>query len=264
MSPGPEHYNRIYQLIESRANISAHLTDVLLGLAWSSVQIRCDESEQLSTGMCFSPLHAPRNLPWPGSLLDKSLADILSWLHSWDNSQIVVAMAAANAAIAVNNPLLKKAQVITEYKPFNIPANLAVFAHFAPQLEGKEVVIIGRYPGIEYFDKQFHYTCIERNPQGKDLPDSAANYVLPNADWVFITASSLANKTLPHLLWLARNATVVLMGPSMPWLAEWADYGVDYLAGVQVEDHALLQTIIGQGGGTKVFELAAPYRVLKL
>ena len=67
-----------------------------------------------------------------------------------------------------------------------------------------------------------------------------------------------------QLLWLSRNATVVLMGPSMPWLAEWGDFGVDYLAGVSVEDHAQLHKIIAQGGGTRVFEQAAPYRVVQL
>lgn len=264
MTQGPEYYNRIYQLIEARANIPAHISDVLLGLAWSSVTLQCDDSRALSTGLAFSPAQAPRNLPWPGTLTEKSIADILSWLHGWDNSQLVVALAAANAAISLNNVLLTKAEPVTCHRPFDIPANLAVFAHFAEQLHGADVAIIGRYPGIEYFDKQFSYTCIERTPQGRDLPDAAANYILPQADWVFITASSLTNKTLPHLLWLARNATVVLMGPSMPWLAEWADFGVDYLAGVQVEDPALLHTIISQGGGTKIFDGAAPYRVIRL
>lgn len=99
-----------------------------------------------------------------------------------------------------------------------VPGHLRVFAHFRPQLEGQKVVVIGHYPGLELLWQGFPYQCLERNPQDGDLPDSAAEFLLPQADWVFVSVSSLANKTLPRLLELSRHARVVLMGPSLPWL----------------------------------------------
>lgn len=84
------------------------------------------------------------------------------------------------------------------------------------------------------------------------LSDTAADYILPHADWVFITASSIANKTLPHLLSLTKNARVVLMGPSLPWSFEWAEFGVSYLAGVDVCDRGKLVEIASEGGGTRI------------
>ncbi len=76
--------------------------------------------------------------------------------------------------------------------------------------------------------------------------------------------SSLANKTLPGLLALATQAQVVLMGPSLPWLSEWAEFGVDYLAGIRVNDAQLLRTIVAEGGGTRIFDQAVNYCVAAL
>jgi uncharacterized protein (DUF4213/DUF364 family) len=81
---------------------------------------------------------------------------------------------------------------------------------------------------------------------------------------VFITASSIANKTLPHLFELSKNAQVVLMGPSLPWLSGWRDFGVNYLAGVAVRDREKLFQIAAEGGGTRIFDEAVEYRLLAL
>jgi uncharacterized protein (DUF4213/DUF364 family) len=81
---------------------------------------------------------------------------------------------------------------------------------------------------------------------------------------VFLTASAIANKTLPRLLELSRRAQVVLMGPSVPWLAEWADFGVDYLAGVRVRACDALWQVAAEGGGTRIFQEAVEYRVLRV
>jgi uncharacterized protein (DUF4213/DUF364 family) len=111
---------------------------------------------------------------------------------------------------------------------------------------------------------QHNYACIERRDLVDSLPDTASEYLLAEADWVFVTASALANKSLPRLLDLSRGARVVLMGPSLPWLGEWADFGVDYLAGVVVHDPQALWQVIAEGGGTRLFEQAAEYRLLRV
>ena len=87
---------------------------------------------------------------------------------------------------------------------------------------------------------------------------------VPAADWVFLTASSLANKTFPRLAELARGATTVLMGPGTPWLAELAAFGIDYLAGVQVTDPGQLRRTVAEGGGTRLFEAGVQYRLASL
>ena len=86
---------------------------------------------------------------------------------------------------------------------------------FAPHVQGTKVVVIGSYPGLEASGLLGDFTCLERRPRPGELPDTAAESILPQAEWVFITASSIANKTLPRLLTLSARARVVLMGPSV-------------------------------------------------
>jgi hypothetical protein len=88
--------------------------------------------------------------------------------------------------------------------------------------------------------------------------------LLPNADWVFLTATSLINKTFPRLAELAQHATTVLMGPTTPWLPQLAEFGIDYLAGVEVIDAEKLQQTIAEGGGVRIFETGVRYRVVEL
>ena len=103
--------------------------------------------------------------------------------------------------------------------------------------------------------------ALERQPVANDLPDPAAEFVIPQADWVFITATSLINKTFPRLAALARDAVTVLMGPSTPWLPAFAEFGVDFVAGVLPVDIDRAAAIAGEGGGTRLFGEGVRYAV---
>ena len=54
------------------------------------------------------------------------------------------------------------------------------------------------------------------------------------------------------------------MGPSLPWMEEWVDYGIDFLAGVQVTNADALQATVAEGGGVKIFDHAVQYQVVDL
>ncbi len=257
--PLPVDASCLYDLIIERARGPAVLEQMALGLSWSLACIR-SESGEAGYGLCFSPTAAPRNLSWPGGLSGRSVSELTPWLMSWDPCEAVVGAAVVNALVNQASPLIERA------KPLRCSEapHLSVFEYFQPQLTGAKVAIIGRYPGLDRFRNRFDYTCIERRPGAGDLPDAAANWVLPEADWVFITASSIVNKTLPHLLNVSQQAKVVLMGPSLPWLSEWADFGVDYLAGVRVNHPDQLHRILMEGGGTNIFSESVNYQLLAL
>lgn len=110
-------------------------------------------------------------------------------------------------------------------------------------LHGEKVVVIGRYPCIEAYQKQFELTILERQPQLHDYPDPAWEFLLPQADWVFISGSTIPNKTFPRLAQLSQHATTVLMGPTVPWLPQLAEFGINYLAGVKIEDGIALPKV---------------------
>ncbi len=105
---------------------------------------------------------------------------------------------------------------------------------------------------------------LERQPMADDYPDPACEYLLPDADWVFLSGTTIINKTFPRLAELSQQATTVLMGPSVPWLPQLHEFGIDYIAGITVTDASLLYQTLSEGGGVKIFENGASYRLAAL
>lgn len=239
----------VYDRLVAAAAIDDGVEEVLIGLTWT---LCCAGS---GVGLAMSPGLASRTLPWPGTLAGRAVGELATWLYDWDPFRATVGMAAVNAAINSASPLQRSAAPIIT----GGPANLAVFEHFAGRLAGKQVVVIGRYPGLDIYAGRFEFSVLERQPGGQDLPDAASEYLLADADWVFMTAMTLINKTFPRLAELSRDANLVLMGPTVPWLHELADYGVDYLAGVQLTDADSLRQTVAEGGGTRIFEQGVRY-----
>jgi uncharacterized protein (DUF4213/DUF364 family) len=239
---------RVYELLLDHATSDSLVEAVNIGLVWTV----CKAGQ---CGLAMSPQLPTRTLPWSGALVGKSLRELCVWINEWEAYQATVGMAAINATL--------NAQPLPD--GITLPAgNLAVFEHFLPQLIGKKVVVIGRYPHIERYAEQIDLHIIERQPTATDYPDSACEFLLPKADWVFLTGASLVNKTFPRLAELSQHATTILMGPTTPWLPQLADFGIDYLAGVEITDAEKLQQTIAEGGGVRIFETGVRYRVVDL
>jgi len=247
-------YHEVYSLLLDNLEPDARIEDLILGLTWTYCR-----SE--GVGLAMGPEQANRTLPWSGTLRGRPLTEVAHWIRSWDPIEAATAMAAINSSLNYRNPLQAQATPIV---PQGVPANLSVFEHFLPQLHGKKVTVVGRYPGLDRYRDCCDMTVLERRPQADDLPDQACEYVLPESEWVFMSATTLSNKTFPRLAELARDSQLVLMGPTVPWLNELVDFGVDYLAGVVVRDEERLKQTVAEGGGTRIFETGVEYRVVDL
>ncbi len=247
-----ENPSRIYELLLDYAGSDTQVTELNIGLVWTVCKAK-------HLGLAMSPGLPTRSLPWPGTLNGKTLAELASWITDWEPYKATVAMAAINCSL---NRYELPAGITLLPDPKS--ANLAVFEHFLPQLHDKKVVVIGRYPGIERYSDQLELSIIERQPTPGDYPDPACEFLLPDADWVFLTASSITNKTFPRLAELAQHATTVLMGPTVPWLPELHEFAIDYLAGVEVIDPVKLYQTVAEGGGVRIFDDAVRYRIVDL
>lgn len=251
----------IYKLLIDYARSDAVLTELVLGINWSVARVEmAGQSDNHHCGLCFSPTQLPRTIPWAGTLPGRTTNELSEWITQWDSAAAVVGALVINAVINGNSPLLLQSETFH----CNGPPHLRVFQHFRSQLAGQKVVVVGHYPDLGSYAETSSWYCLERNPRSGNTPDTAAEYLIPEADWVFITASSIANKTLPRLLELAKNAQVVLMGPSLPWLEDWAEFGVNYLAGVEVLSAEKLWQVASQAGGTRIFDEACQYRLARL
>jgi len=242
----------IYELLLDYARTEAQITDLNIGLVWTVCK-----SRQL--GLAMSPGIPTRTLPWSGTLAGKTLAELAGWITDWEPYKACVAMAAINCSL--NRYELPAGATLM---PTPERTNLAVFDYFLPRLQGKKVVVVGRYPGIEQLAEQIDLSILERQPLLNDYPDPACEFLLPDADWVFLTASSITNKTFPRLAELAQHATTVLMGPTVPWLPELHEFAIDYLAGIEVIDPEKLVQTVAEGGGVRIFDDAVRYRIVDL
>lgn len=246
---------QIYELLIDYASAPDPVEEVLIGPIWTLCRT------ERGIGLAMSPRIPTRTLDWSGTLRGRPVGELAAWVKEFEPYKATVGMAAVNAALA---ELALPPDSVPVAAGSVLPANLAVFEHFLPRLEGQNVVVIGRYPGLEALAERCRLTVLERTPGPGDLPDCACEYLLPEADWVFVTASSLTNKTFPRLAELSRAARTVLMGPTLPWLPEFADWGIDYLAGVEVMDAEILRRTVAEGGGVRIFDGAVRYRIAEL
>jgi uncharacterized protein (DUF4213/DUF364 family) len=244
---------RIYELLLDYCSTDAVADRLLIGLVWTL----CQSGNTI--GLSMSPQFATRTLSWSGDLAGKSLIDLAAWILEWDPYQASVAMSAINTYL---NTQAMPDSIALDSTAEN--ANLAVFEYFLPQLSGKNVVVVGRYPGIERYQDQIALKILEKQPGIGDYPDAACEFLIPNADWVFLTASSIPNKTFPRLAELANHAKTVLMGPTTPWLPQLHEFGIDYLAGVEITDSEALYRTVAEGGGKRIFNTGVRYRIAEL
>ena len=104
-------------------------------------------------------------------------------------------------------------------------------------LRGKHIGVVGHLnmPDSVYAQAA-SVRILERSPRPGDYPDSACDWLFPQCDVVIMTASTLVNKTLPHLLDLCKNAYTILAGPTCPMCPELLDMGLDRIAGLVITD----------------------------
>ena len=238
----------------------AFVSNVVLGLSWTVVELQRTSTQKglRHYGVCFSPSNVSRTLPWAGTLRGRSASELIPWIKSWNPAEAAVGCAVVNGLIGSQSTCFVQASEIVSDQP----PHLQVFDYFYDRFPGQRVVVVGRYPGLEPHPEAAAWDTIERMPDAGDLPDTAAEYVLSEANWAFITGSSLANKTLPSLLRAAAHSKTVLMGPSVPWSGLWHQFGVDFVAGIAVKNPEKLLQVAMEGGGTRLFELACCYRLV--
>lgn len=246
----------IYDLLQDYAAAPASVREVLIGLVWTY----CETD---AVGLAMSPGISTRTLPWAGTLRGKSVAELSAWVREFDPYRATVGMAAVNAGI---NSLQLPVPGLSLSLKSESGSNLAVFEHFLAEIKGRRIVVIGRYPGLDRFMErhELDLVVLERQPGPGDLPDTACEYLLREAEWVFITASSIPNKTFPRLAALSANAVSVLMGPTTPWLPDLYHFGIDYLAGVEISDREALRQTVAEGGGVRIFDTGLRYRIVPL
>jgi uncharacterized protein (DUF4213/DUF364 family) len=228
---------------------------VCLGLGYTGVKL---ESGQM--GVCHSLLSemAPaccEIIEQAGTLAGRPVPALLSLADSWDLGERVIGIATMNAL----------SQIVFKNHPDRYALEERNLIDVLEIGRDDAVVLVGLIkPFIPILRSKAKQLCIlERGFQREKgiLPDTACEEVIPEADVVVITGSSLANGTIDRLLELAENArTVALVGPTVSCVPDpLFKRGVSFVGGIRIFDPDKAMQIIGEGGGTPQLKQAAKF-----
>ncbi len=211
------------------------VTEVDVGLHWVLVQVRyTDGSQRAGVASVQVNWSDPVAYPVGHYQLDKDAAQLLFLLRSTDITKSAVGLAIFNALHQPDKSALVTADAVD---------------WLADRCEGRAIAIVGRFPFIEDELRPVadHVYVFEREPAPGEFGAHDMAAVLPRADIVAITSSTLVNHTLDDILAVTDRQIVVLLGPSTPLTARLFDCGVDALFGVRVADVRAVQDSVRDG-----------------
>ena len=240
---------RLYELLLDHANLGVAVERVQLGVNWTLCQAGASGLASTLGGSTWAseaqPLHG------------RPLAELAAWLSRWDRQQASVGLAAVNAALNREADMVYASGTL--YKGQD--AAQSAFDTFLPWITGQRVAVIG--PVLPFSTPQpigeLHLFAPAEGALG-----ARAESLLPQADWLFVHAQTLADKTLPRILELAEGARCVLYGAQTPWLDELHEFGIDYLLGVQIDEPQRLHTVVAEGGDLANLAHVLSFRLLCL
>jgi uncharacterized protein (DUF4213/DUF364 family) len=146
----------------------------------------------------------------------------------------------ASVGVAAINSLVPP--IAEELEPGNGHRLLAEYG------AGRSVALVGHFSFIEELRQQVRELWVlELHPEEGDLPACEAPRILPQADVVAISGSTLVNHTLEDLLALAKGRQVVLLGPSSIFSPILFDHGICAVCGAVVRDEEEVLRCVSAG-----------------
>ena len=233
-----EIYDELIELLPTNLKIK----DFTAGLNWFFLDTG-------SVGMAMTPKEGISKISLSGKVAGMQIRDAANLVKSWNNYEAALGLATINSFInSKGNVENWTGRTLAEQNRADI------FDYMnEDKLAGKKVAVIGHFRRLERVSEICELSILERIPVMGDLPDPSCEYILPSQDVIFITGTTLINKTLPRLLQLSKNAYVILVGPSTPMAPCLYNYGVDVLSGAVVTKPKKLQRIIKEAGSGEFF-----------
>jgi uncharacterized protein (DUF4213/DUF364 family) len=113
----------------------------------------------------------------------------------------------------------------------------------------RRVALIGHFPFASRLRGHVGTLWVlEEQPRGEDVPVERAVDIVPQADVLAITGTTLINHTYERLIALRRpDAFAVILGPSTPLSPILFDHGADVLSGAVVDNVDAVLRAVCQG-----------------
>ena len=183
--------------------------DVRIGLSWTAVVVEIAGARRcgLAATLRGERGHGSPTMPDAGHLVERSARELAIWA-SQDRGNLTQ----TSVGFATLNALLAAAAADQQWTDLNAAEVIA------ERGVGKRVALVGHFPFVEQLREQVGALWVlELQPQPGDRPASAAAEILPQADIIAVTATTLINGTFAGLMALANPvALTMLLGPSTP------------------------------------------------
>jgi uncharacterized protein (DUF4213/DUF364 family) len=227
-----ELFNKLISLLPE-----GRIVSVNVGLFYSAVVVEANGKQRCGLAATLANCefeHA--RLPAveeAGRLEQHSTLDLAKLVFSNSHTEASIGLATINALLP----------------PVENSVDLAAEDYIARQGANCKVALIGHFPFVSRLKDQVKKLWVlELNPKEDDLPASAAPEIIPQADILAITATTLINHTFEGIFDLRKpDAKVLLLGPSTPLSTVMFEYGVHVLSGSIVEDPVTVLSLVRQG-----------------
>jgi hypothetical protein len=181
--------------------------------------------------------HSHKGVRDVGQLTEKNAFELALYSRSNHLLEASIGMAAVNSLIDVDESRCVEANA---------------YEILLEKGTGKNVAIVGHFPFIPAVrESAKNIWVIEKRPLEGDLPEEAAQEILPQCDVVGITGTTFINHTLEGLLAQCKGSFVALIGPTTPLSPVLFDYGIDVISGSKVVDPESVIRFISQGATFK-------------
>ena len=216
----------------SELNLETEVKDIRQGVLHTAVLTRnCG----LASTLPRDALRQNRPLvKEPGSLLEKSVSDLARMAHSESILEAAIGMATINSLLEIDDKRC---------------VELNAREILAEKGEGKRIAMVGHFPFMPLLkERAKEVWVIEKNPREGDLTENEAENVIPQADVVGVTGTSLTNHTFEGLRRLfSPHAYVVMLGDTTPLSPVLFNYGVHAISGTMVVNPELAMRCVSEG-----------------
>jgi hypothetical protein len=204
---------------------------VLVGAHWTVV---CAARCGMAATLLDKGPHGERMVRGVGHLAGGSALGLTQYALSDHLTEASIGLAAINALLPMGEDPVGEADAASVLLEWG---------------RGSAVAVIGHFPFLPRLRQVARVLWVlEQRPGADELPATAAAEVLPKADVLAITSTTIINKTLEPLLALRRpEARVMLLGPTTPLSPALFEHGIHALSGVRVVDEAALLRTVGEG-----------------
>lgn len=231
---------KLYDALIDGIPADLHVKRAAAGSFWT-----CVESE-LGVGTAITG----RELTRPRLVTDRpekmTLRQTAALSKSWNVVEAAIGIAAINAYY--NTPeIAEKNGVLLPHRQEDDRMNDPYIA-YRNLATGKKVAGIGHFQYmVALLGDVCELTMIGGEEQG-NYPLSAAEFLLPEQDYIYLPCTVIISKELPRFLKLCSGGRVIICGPSIPMAPLLFDYGIFDLSGFVVLDNELaFEAALGAG-----------------